>query len=107
MCVPGPTVIKEREGAREREGWLRERERERERRESERALCFICVPTFQTPRILPWAPWALPNQKFACLKMITVGTLILVELQNLMDLWVVRLGEVREEPILGQGQGHL
>ena len=41
------------------------------------------------------------------LTMITVGTLILVELQNLMDLWVVRLGDVREEPILGQGQGHL
>ena len=99
MCVPGPIVIKEREGARDR----RMVERERERRE--RDPCVSFVPTFQTPRILPWAPWALPNQKFACLKMITVGTLILVELQNLMDLWVVRLGEVGEEPSVGQGQG--
>ena len=40
-------------------------------------------------------------------KLIKVGTLILVELQNLTDLWVVRLGEVCEEPSLGQGQGHM
>ena len=99
----GPTVIKEREGAREREGWLREREREEGERES---LVFHLCSNLSNPEDPAMGSMPSLMKSLQFLTMITVGTLILVELQNLMDLWVVRLGDVREEPILGQGQGH-